>query len=221
MRQFDFGNIASSYDSFYESEKGRIYDRLEKSAVARMMPSSKDNPKMLEVGSGTGHWSKFFSAHGFHVTGVDISPEMVDIAKSKNIPNTEFHVEDILKLPYEKNSFDIVCAMASIEFTHAPQLALNTMAQFVKRGGYILLGCLNRNGLLNAKRILEKKETYVNAQLPDIVSFRKMLSQFGKPEIQACAFVPMSASWLNFVTEPIAKMLNANWGEFIVGRVKL
>ena len=221
MSQFDFENIADSYDSFYESEKGLIYDRLEKTAVAQMMPSAISHTKMLEVGSGTGHWSRFFTEHGFHVTGIDVSPRMIEIAKAKNIPNTEFRVEDVYRLPYEKNSFDIVCAMASIEFTNDPQSALNEMAQLVRKDGYILLGCLNKNGLLNKKRILENKKTYVNSNLPDINSFRKMLSEFGKPEIQVCAFVPLSASWLNRITEPIGKMLNANWGEFIIGRVQL
>ena len=38
-RGFDFGSIALSYDAWYDTDEGRLYDRLEKRAVERLLHS--------------------------------------------------------------------------------------------------------------------------------------------------------------------------------------
>lgn len=73
--------------------------------------NSKD--KILDLGCGPGHHSRIFSEYGFNVTGVDLSKEMINIAK-KEVPAVEFQVMDILKLKFKKCSFNGVWASASL-----------------------------------------------------------------------------------------------------------
>ncbi len=71
------------------------------------------NDKILDLGCGPGHHSRVFSENGFQVTGIDLSKEMINIAK-KEVPNVEFIVMDILKLKFKNSSFNGVWASASL-----------------------------------------------------------------------------------------------------------
>lgn len=73
----------------------------------------KVNDEILDLGCGPGHHSRIFYKNGFKVTGVDLSKEMINIAK-KEIPEVEFQVMDILKLKFKKCSFNGVWASASL-----------------------------------------------------------------------------------------------------------
>ena len=85
--RFDFDSVADTYDKWYDTAEGAMYDRLEKKALSRYLPQNAQGMKLLEIGCGTGHWSQFFSEHGFEVTGVDVSGRMIEIAENKHIQN--------------------------------------------------------------------------------------------------------------------------------------
>lgn len=226
MTTFDFDKTSSQYDRFYTTPLGALYDRLQKKAVASLLPDPNEFPRVLEVGCGTGQWTSFLSQRGFKVTGIDISSEMIKIAESKKIPSAEFQQADILDFSVdvtqiENAPFDIAVAFISLEFTQNPSDALQHMARSVRSGGFLLIGSLNISGLMNTKRIEEKKEPYFSARIPDESEFRSMLSQFGDPIIKKCCYAIPSAPWLNFITEPVGQLLNLRWCEFLVGLVRI
>ena len=53
--RFNFDKVADSYDGWYDSASGAMYDRLEKKAVSRYLRQNAQEMKLLEVGCGTGH----------------------------------------------------------------------------------------------------------------------------------------------------------------------
>lgn len=59
-------------------------------------------PKILDLGCGMGHYSNYMYDKGFDIVGVDISENMINIAKRNN-PNIEFIVSDICDLEIMKN----------------------------------------------------------------------------------------------------------------------
>ena len=63
--------------------------------------------KILDLCCGSGRDSKLFTEKGYAVVGVDLSTEMIDIAK-KNVPDASFKVMDALHLDFRLNSFDAV-----------------------------------------------------------------------------------------------------------------
>lgn len=107
---FNFDEAANSYDSWCADRRGAMYDRLEKKLIANFLPTETEGKKLLEIGCGTGHWSRFFSQCGFEITGLDISERMVNTALQKGIPDVSFHMGDGHLLPFQDSTFDLTAA---------------------------------------------------------------------------------------------------------------
>lgn len=178
--RFDFGPLAHEYDRWYATALGRANDLAQKKDVLRLLPPAETGQRFLDVGCGTGHWSVFFATLGYAVVGIDISPEMVAVARRQCSPDLAFQVADAGALPYKDASFAIAAAMATIEFTVSPAGLLHEMARCVARNGRILIGTLNRAATLNRQRVEESQEPYASAQLYSPEELRALLSPFGR-----------------------------------------
>lgn len=71
------------------------------------------NGKILDLGCGPGHHSKYFTDLGFKVVGVDLSENMISLAK-KSFKNIDFRVMDIYNLKFDSSTFDGIWASASL-----------------------------------------------------------------------------------------------------------
>jgi ubiquinone/menaquinone biosynthesis C-methylase UbiE len=221
---FDFGQVASRYDSWYISARGAIYDRLEKQAIDRLLPHIANQSRLLEVGCGTGHWSRFFSDKGFEVTGIDISAEMIKIAIQKHIPNSRFEIADGRNLPFEDESFDIAAAITVLEFATEPAKIISEMVRCVKKNkGVLIIGVLNALSKYNQKRKNKLGSVYSSAHLFSPQRIRDLLSQYGIPRIKITGFVP-ERHWLLGISplwEHLGQFLRTQRGAFIAARVDL
>jgi demethylmenaquinone methyltransferase/2-methoxy-6-polyprenyl-1,4-benzoquinol methylase len=76
--------------------------------------------------------------HGCHVTGVDLSEEMLIIAESK-VPTATYMIADAEHLPFENDCFDVVtCAFGVRNFVHLEQ-GLSEMLRVLKPGGRMVI----------------------------------------------------------------------------------
>jgi ubiquinone/menaquinone biosynthesis C-methylase UbiE len=92
----------------------------------------------LDAACGTGRHTAYLASLGHEVVGVDSSPEMLDVARTK-VPTGTFHEADLLELPLGDGSVDlVVCAIA---LTHVPDLAqaLREFARVLKPNGHIVV----------------------------------------------------------------------------------
>jgi Cyclopropane fatty acid synthase and related methyltransferases len=116
------GINAASYDKISEqwadarghsSLSGLVTD------FAAKMKSTCAGGHILDIGCGTGSPNaQYLSDCGFHVTGIDISPKLIEYARSQNIPNADFFVCDFFDFePTQK--FDGIIAFDS--FFHFPK----------------------------------------------------------------------------------------------------
>ena len=81
-----------------------------KVAAEAIATTGIENPRVLEVGCGSGYYSDVFATLltcGVQYTGVDYSEAMIARARA-HYPSTAFEVTDATKLPYADAAFDIV-----------------------------------------------------------------------------------------------------------------
>lgn len=122
----------------------RTYDRLN-----RLMTLGLDHcwrkralrgvqGNVLDVACGTGDMAVSLVERGCTVTGVDISEEMLAIARQK-APMVTFMIADAEHLPFPDASFDAVtCAFGVRNFVHLEQ-GLNEMLRVLKPGGQLVI----------------------------------------------------------------------------------
>jgi len=92
----------------------------------------------LDAACGTGRHSAYLASLGHKVIGVDVSREMLEVARAK-VPDGEFYEADLHDLPTEDDSVDVVvCAIAA---SHVPELApvLAEFARVLHPGGHLVL----------------------------------------------------------------------------------
>lgn len=67
----------------------------------------KSNNKILDIGCGNGHLSRYLSKFGNYVTAIDISEKMICMAKKYDTSNIEYIVGDIFLTCLDDKSFDL------------------------------------------------------------------------------------------------------------------
>ena len=139
----DDKSIIKSYkrvSSFYDYTFGQVFRPGQKKLVSMM--NCSENEKVLEIGIGTGTSLKYYPPETF-VTGIDISPDMLEKAK-KNIKDLNLSKKNVLmmngeQLNFEDNSFDKVVGMYVVSVTQNPDLLIKEMKRVCKPNGDIYL----------------------------------------------------------------------------------
>jgi ubiquinone/menaquinone biosynthesis C-methylase UbiE len=137
---------ARSYDEWYNQPLGKFVDEVETSAIFELL-KPMPNENILDVGCGTGNYSVMLAKLGCKVTGIDVSTEMLKVAREKAEKlclNVNFINCDAQDLPFESNFFDAVLSVATFEFIPNPHKAFEELYRVVKQGGRIVIGFINK-----------------------------------------------------------------------------
>ena len=96
---------------------------------------------LLDVGCGTGPMIELLSKEypDIRLTGLDITPGMIEAAQAKGIPNTTFVVGDSEDLPFEDSSFDAVICANSFHHYPNPQAFFDGVKRVLRPGGRLVL----------------------------------------------------------------------------------
>jgi ubiquinone/menaquinone biosynthesis C-methylase UbiE len=188
---FDFGPMAHEYDRWYGTLTGQAHDRVQKEDAMTLLRPAQRGDRLLDVGCGTGHWSRFFASLGYAVIGVDISQEMIHLARSHPATGCVFELADACALPFAGGCFDVVAAMAVVAFVSDVPSMLNEMFRCVKRHGSVLIGALNRRAPLNRHRLATGRQPYASGRLLDPEELRHLLQRFG-PVRMVASCIPSS-----------------------------
>jgi 2-polyprenyl-3-methyl-5-hydroxy-6-metoxy-1,4-benzoquinol methylase len=144
-----FENIAIDFDSYYEQPKGLINkvvnNLFRKPGLIKRMEITLElikpsvGKRILDVGCGSGKLAVECAKRGAEVYGIDVSKNMIEIAKShceKNNVKVELIVGDALKgLP---KGFDFSVALGVLEYLDCPHVLLENMLASVKIGGKVI-----------------------------------------------------------------------------------
>ena len=96
--------------------------------------------RLLDVGSGTGHFASMMKKSGWIVKGIEISE------KARNYSSTTFDLDIIApdKISgLEKNSFDCVTMWHALEHFHDPHKYISDITALLKPGGICLVALPN------------------------------------------------------------------------------
>lgn len=109
----------------------------EAALVAELAPG----PRVLDGGCGTGRVAIELRRRGFDVTGVDLDPDMLDVARAK-APDLTWHLADLAELSLDER-FDAVVLAGNVLVFVAPGTEGQTVARctsLLAPGGLLVTG---------------------------------------------------------------------------------
>ena len=127
---------ASIYDTVFGGVSS--FGRRRAAAAANRLPGHQ----VLEVGVGTGLALPIY-APGKRITSIDLSSEMLTLARKRVVDEDLSNVDALLEMDaeatdFEDGAFDIAVAMFVASVVPNPRLLLAEMRRVVRPGGHIL-----------------------------------------------------------------------------------
>lgn len=133
-----FGAIAGRYDLNNRLHSfGR--DQAWRRCAVRMSGVTPTD-EVLDAACGTGDLSRAFADAGARrVVGLDFTPEMLAIARTKRPGAVEYVEGDAMCLPFDDASFDIVSIAFGIRNVSEPARALREFRRVLRPGGRLVI----------------------------------------------------------------------------------
>jgi ubiquinone biosynthesis O-methyltransferase len=214
-----FDKEANSYDSWYESKMGSYVDEIETDLALSMFKAEK-GITVLDVGCGTGNFSVKLAKMGCKVVGIDVSDEMLEIARKKAEEqdlDIEFFNMDVYELKFEDDRFDAAFSMAAFEFIKEPQKAVDEIFRVVKKGGHILVGTINKDskwGELYLSDYFQANTVFKYADFKTLDDF-KVINPNSLIDTGECLFVPPNADGEDFNIKKEIELSKTERGGYI------
>ena len=135
----DFDEVAGYYDAMYVQQEE--YEKEAKRILEIALRYNKSGSNaLLDIACGTGGQSEYLAGN-FHVTGIDLSEEMLRIARRK-VPKAEFIKADMFDFSFGQTFGCVVNLYGSIGFacnTDQMEDGLRCVYRCLKPGGVFLL----------------------------------------------------------------------------------
>lgn len=152
---------APFYDALTAEDDYSVFGDILETLIKRADPPGRT---LLDAGCGTGRSTVAFAERGYEPTGIDISGEMIEIAKTRHAETgIAFHVHDI-RLPFEHGGpYDVVLCMSDIanylaDREHLAE-ALASLASVMRPGGVLVFDANTARGyqLMRSPHVFERE----------------------------------------------------------------
>lgn len=162
-----YNEIASEYDERFSAP-----DFTDQTFIATeldfVLQKVRSNDEVLDMGCGTGRFTVPLARKARKVTGLDLSPGMLSIARAKTHAenlNVELQQGNMMSMPFSDNSFDVVTCMVAL--MHIPvefrQRVFDEARRVLKPGGRMIISV--KNGLFEKMCPVDR---FVGVDLTDI-----------------------------------------------------
>ena len=149
LRHFD-----ARVDYWHDVYTAKTFDgymlQKRRQGVLDLCQETEKGGSILDVGCGAGLTSLELVRRGFNVQGIDISPNMIEHARSEAARENlkcEFQVGLANELPYPDNHFDTAVAMGLIEYVSDDSPVLREILRVLKGDGRFILNMPNATSL--------------------------------------------------------------------------
>jgi len=148
---------------------------------------------VLELGCGTGYFTRELACSGANIVAVDVSPDLLEIAKANSsAPNVRYEIQNAYELSYPDAVFDSVVGSSVLHHLEI-QEAIREIYRVLKPSGTIYF---TEPNMLNPQIAIQKNVPWVKRKLgdsPDETAFfrwplRRLLEQNGYRDVRIVPF---------------------------------
>jgi SAM-dependent methyltransferase len=122
------------------TDDGPFNGFLERPALRALVPAGLAGASVLDAGCGSGAQAEWLLDQGADVTGIDLSPRMVDEARRRCQGRGTFLVTDLAEpLPIEPRSLDGVTSSLVLHYLKDWSVPLGSFASALRPGGWAVI----------------------------------------------------------------------------------
>jgi SAM-dependent methyltransferase len=174
----------------WESPAGR---QRWKRRVQMLSGNLRPGMAILEIGCGTGYFTRELTQRGADIVAIDVSPDLLEIAKAKySAPNVRYEIQNACALTYADAMFDSVVGSSILHHLEIEE-ALREIYRVLKPGGTIYF---TEPNMLNPQIAMQKNIPWIKRRLgdsPDETAFfrwplRRLLEQTGYRDVRIDPF---------------------------------
>jgi ubiquinone/menaquinone biosynthesis C-methylase UbiE len=174
----------------WESPAGKV---RWKRRVEMLTKEIKPGDIVLELGCGTGYFTREIIKTGATIIAIDISPDLLTIARKENdSPNVSFREENAYQMSFQNEYFDYIIGSSVLHHLDVEK-AVSEMFRVLKPGGHI---AFTEPNMMNPQIALQKNIPWLKQKLgdsPDETAFFRgqisgILKKHGFQQIQAKPF---------------------------------
>jgi len=153
----------------------------------------KPGMTVLELGCGTGSFTRELARSGANIIAIDVSPELLAIANSNTAaPNVQYQIQNAYALTYPEAAFDSVVGSSVLHHLET-EAAVRDIHRVLKPAGTIYF---TEPNMLNPQIAVQKNIPWVKRKLgdsPDETAFfrwslRRLLERAGYRNVQIDPF---------------------------------
>jgi len=210
-------NIFLDSNNFYHFDKIPTYLNAPYQYYFHLLEEKSGQSKLLEIGAGMGENTSSLLNMSFKVTSTDISSKSVEVMRNKFSKYSNFSAEvaDMEKLPFNNESFDVVCSAGSLSYGDNA-VVMNEIYRVLKLGGVMIaIDSLNDNPIYRFNRYMHylkgnrSKSTLM--RMPTMSLIDKYTEKFGHTEVRFFGTITWAFPLLRKILseQMIAKL--SNW----------
>jgi 2-polyprenyl-6-hydroxyphenyl methylase/3-demethylubiquinone-9 3-methyltransferase len=163
--------------------------------------------RVLDVGCGGGLLAESLAARGAHVSGIDLAPGMIEVARlhaRARALTIDYRIAGAEELAAQiPGGFDIVTCMEMLEHVPNPMATVAALAALVRPGGSLFVSTINRNArsfllaIVGAEYVLglipRGTHQYERLIRPSELAHWARAAQLGVREFAGIRFNPLTA----------------------------
>lgn len=163
------------YNSHAQEYATKIASLTNDELLGKFTAAVKNGGKVLDAGCAAGRDSRILQDSGLEVTGIDLSSELIRIARQNN-PDISFVEGSFLDLPFQAETFDGVWAHASLLHLESIEQVQQALQEFHR--------VLSTDGILHIM-VKQQKGTEKTSVVSDALSGHlRFFRWFVKDEIE-------------------------------------
>jgi ubiquinone/menaquinone biosynthesis C-methylase UbiE len=128
-----FARTAQHLAALQDTRAARLADQV------RDFVRPRGDERALDVGTGAGALAFALAPLAREVVGLDPVPELLELARARALPNTQFVRGDGTSLPYPDGDFDLAGTHRTLHHVAQPERVVAELARVTRPAGHVLV----------------------------------------------------------------------------------
>ncbi len=206
--------LPEDYEAWYATGRGQWIGELEFRLIRDLL-GAREGERVLDVGCGTGWFTRRFSRSGeLQVMGVDQDRNVLGLARRRD-PSAAYLQADARHLPFGDGQFERVLSIAALCFLPDWELAFAEILRVCR--SRFAVGLLNRHSLLWLEKGRSRQGGYQGAHWHTHREILDFLA--GQPvagvRMRTAVLLPGGSRTARFVEPFLGRRCQCSWGSFL------